>query len=70
MIVFRVPFVYPGTIRSLCYLIVSGLLGFLGQTLLSVGLQGDKAGRGSLVMYLKVRFYPVNLPHRLRTDSR
>lgn len=54
MIIFRVPFVFPGTFRSFCYLIGSGLLGFLGQTLLSVGLQGEKAGRGSLVMYLQV----------------
>ena len=54
MIIFRVPFVWPGTFRSFCYLILSGLLGFLGQTLLSVGLQGEKVGRGSLVMYLQV----------------
>lgn len=55
MIVFRVRPVTPSSLYSFNLLLISGALGFLAQSLLSVGLQGEKAGRGSLVMYLQVR---------------
>lgn len=65
MIIFRVPFVFPPTFLILFYLVASGFLGFVGQCLLSTGLQGEKAGRGSLVMYLQVgRSFPLPTIHR------
>jgi len=40
-------------------LLSSGVLALCGQVLIAIGLQGEKAGRGSLVLYLQVRPHPI-----------
>lgn len=42
--------------RPLAYLLILGVSGFVAQFLLTMGLQREKAGRGSTAMYLQLLF--------------
>ena len=42
--------------QGLIYLITLGFCGFIAQFLLTIGLQNEKAGRGSTAMYLQLFF--------------
>ncbi|KAH9051559.1 integral membrane protein DUF6 [Lactarius deliciosus] len=56
MIVFKVPIVVPTRPLWLAMLFLIGIFGFLGQTLLTMGLQRETAGRGSLAIYTSIVF--------------
>lgn len=58
MVVFQIRPVLPPTVHAAGLLLFSGVLGLCGQVLITMGLQGEKAGRGSLVLYLQVRACP------------
>lgn len=55
MVAFGIAPVIPPTWRAFWLLLSSGVVAFCGQVLITMGLQGEKAGRGSLVLYLQVR---------------
>lgn len=55
LIVTRQPIVVPRG-QALIYLITLGFSGFIAQFLLTMGLQREKAGRGSTAMYLQLLF--------------
>nr|ODN98853.1 hypothetical protein L204_02817 [Cryptococcus depauperatus CBS 7855] len=50
------PLIWPSSTFSLFLIFLIGVFGFLGQILLTMGLQREKAGRASLAMYLQVAF--------------
>jgi len=56
MILFKVPLVMPTQILWLAMLFVVGILGLTGQTLLTMGLQRETAGRGTLAIYSSIVF--------------
>jgi hypothetical protein len=47
---------WPHDTYSFCLIILIGVFGFIAQMLLTFGLQREKAGRGSLAMYLQLFF--------------
>ncbi|KAF8258680.1 hypothetical protein EI94DRAFT_1753930 [Lactarius quietus] len=56
MILFKVPLVIPTQVMWLAMLFVVGILGLIGQTLLTMGLQRETAGRGTLAIYSSIIF--------------
>ncbi|KAI9450017.1 hypothetical protein BJY52DRAFT_1304849 [Lactarius psammicola] len=56
MILFKVPLVIPTHVLWLVMLFVVGILGLIGQTLLTMGLQRETAGRGTLAIYSSIVF--------------
>ncbi|KAG6915964.1 hypothetical protein DXG01_009053 [Tephrocybe rancida] len=59
MIVTKTPFIIPTEIQWLGMLIMIGVFGFLAQTLLTLGLQRETAGRGSIAMYTQIVFAAI-----------
>ncbi|KAH9052763.1 integral membrane protein DUF6 [Lactarius vividus] len=56
MIWFKFPIVVPTRVLWLVMLFLIGIFGFLAQTLLTMGLQRETAGRGSLAIYTSIVF--------------
>ncbi|KAH9008781.1 hypothetical protein EDB84DRAFT_1549771, partial [Lactarius hengduanensis] len=56
MILFKVPIVVPTRPLWLVMLFLIGIFGFLAQTLLTMGLQRETVGRGSLAIYTSIVF--------------
>ncbi|KAH8986202.1 integral membrane protein DUF6 [Lactarius akahatsu] len=56
MILFKVPIVVPTRPLWLVMLFLIGIFGFLAQTLLTMGLQRETVGRGSLAIYSSIVF--------------
>ncbi|KAI9439324.1 integral membrane protein DUF6 [Lactarius indigo] len=56
MILFKVPLVLPTRFLWLVMLFLIGIFGFLAQTLLTMGLQRETAGRGTLAIYTSIVF--------------
>ncbi|KAI0048180.1 DUF6-domain-containing protein, partial [Auriscalpium vulgare] len=56
MIVLRIPPVIPTKIEWLAALLLIGIFGFIAQTLLTMGLQRETAGRGTLALYIGIIF--------------
>jgi len=59
MITLRVPFVFPTRIEWLALLIMIGIFGFLAQVLLTMGLQRETAGRGTMAIYVQIIFASI-----------
>ncbi|KAI9439322.1 hypothetical protein H4582DRAFT_1948460 [Lactarius indigo] len=56
MVLFKVPLVVPTRVLWLVMLFVVGILGMIGQALLTMGLQREAAGRGALAIYSSIVF--------------
>jgi len=56
MILFKIPLVIPTRTSWLVMLVLIGILGFVGQILLTMGLQRETAGRGTLAIYSSIVF--------------
>ncbi|KAI9450022.1 integral membrane protein DUF6 [Lactarius psammicola] len=56
MILFKVPLVIPTRTLWLVMLFLIGIFGFVAQTLLTMGLQRETAGRGALAIYTSIVF--------------
>ncbi|KAI5455292.1 hypothetical protein NCC49_000107 [Naganishia albida] len=59
MIVLREPLVFPRTVIGWCLILLIGVFGLGAQLLVTMGLQREKAGRGSLAMYTQLLFATV-----------
>jgi len=59
MLVQRMPVVVPARLDFLLLLVMIGLFGFIAQTLLTLGLQRETAGRASLAIYLQIIFVTI-----------
>jgi drug/metabolite transporter (DMT)-like permease len=53
-IIFTPDLKWPKDTYGFCLIFVIGVFGFIAQTLLTLGLQREKAGRAGLAMYLQV----------------
>ncbi|KAI0065193.1 DUF6-domain-containing protein [Artomyces pyxidatus] len=56
MIFLRIPIVIPRRVEWIAMLIMIGIFGFIAQTLLTMGLQRETAGRGTLAVYIGIIF--------------
>ncbi|TFK38435.1 EamA-like transporter family-domain-containing protein [Crucibulum laeve] len=56
MIATRTPLIIPTRLDWLGMLVMIGVFGFIAQTLLTMGLQRETAGRGSMAVYTQVIF--------------
>lgn len=56
MIIFKVPLVIPTRTLWLVMLFLIGIFGFVAQTLLTMGLQRETAGRSALAIYTSIVF--------------
>jgi drug/metabolite transporter (DMT)-like permease len=56
MLIFKVPLVIPTQVLWLVMLFAVGIFGLIGQTLLTMGLQRETAGRGTLAIYSSIVF--------------
>ncbi|OCH84839.1 DUF6-domain-containing protein [Obba rivulosa] len=59
MLVLRIPVVIPTRLDWLAMLLMIGLFGFAAQVLLTMGLQRETAGRGSMAIYLQIIFATI-----------
>lgn len=59
MIAFKIPVVYPRSWTCTLLLFMVGVFGFVGQTLLTMGLQRETASRGSTGLYVQALFAVV-----------
>jgi len=59
MLIERIPFVMPVRLDAFLLLAMIGLFGFVAQTLLTMGLQRETAGRGTLAIYLQIIFATI-----------
>ncbi|KAF4621973.1 hypothetical protein D9613_009250 [Agrocybe pediades] len=59
LIVNKTPIVVPTRWDWLALLLMIGLLGFVSQTLLTMGLQRETAGRGSMAVYTQIVFATI-----------
>jgi drug/metabolite transporter (DMT)-like permease len=59
MILFKQPLVIPTRTSWLVMLFLIGIFGFVSQTLLTMGLQRETAGRGTLAIYSSIVFAVV-----------
>ncbi|KAF9478764.1 DUF6-domain-containing protein [Pholiota conissans] len=59
MIVTKAPFVVPSRVEWLALLAMIGLFGFFAQLLLTMGLQRETAGRGSMAVYTQIVFATI-----------
>ncbi|WRT68255.1 uncharacterized protein IL334_005231 [Kwoniella shivajii] len=50
------PLVFVESLRDFLYIILIGIFGFCAQTLLTLGLQREKAGRAGIALYTQVVF--------------
>ena len=58
MIILRVQVVFPRRWDWLAMLIMIGIFGFIAQVLLTLGLQREAVGRGTMAVYVQVRHQP------------
>ena len=56
MIIFRSDMYFPSSAKQILLLLNIGISGFFAQFLLTVGLQKEKAGRGTTAVYLQMGF--------------
>ncbi|KAH9036484.1 drug/metabolite transporter [Lactarius pseudohatsudake] len=56
MVLFKVPLVVPTRVLWLAMMFVVGILGLIGQALLTMGLQRETAGRSALAIYSSIVF--------------
>lgn len=56
MVLFKVPLVVPTRVLWLAVMFVVGILGLIGQALLTMGLQRETAGRSALAIYSSIVF--------------
>ncbi|WWC90871.1 uncharacterized protein L201_005808 [Kwoniella dendrophila CBS 6074] len=56
MLINPAPLVFVTSIRDFLFIITIGIFGFCAQTLLTLGLQREKAGRAGLALYTQVVF--------------
>ncbi|KAF8174539.1 drug/metabolite transporter superfamily, partial [Pholiota molesta] len=59
MIITKTPIVVPNRLEWLTLLAMIGLFGFFAQILLTMGLQRETAGRGSMAIYTQVVFATI-----------
>ncbi|KAF8151749.1 EamA-like transporter family-domain-containing protein [Crassisporium funariophilum] len=59
MIITKTPFIIPQRVEWMALLIMIGIFGFIAQTLLTMGLQRETAGRGSMAVYTQVVFATI-----------
>ncbi|KAG5641444.1 hypothetical protein DXG03_005218 [Asterophora parasitica] len=59
MLIQRTPIVVPTELAWLGLLLMIGIFGFLAQILLTLGLQRETAGRGTIAVYTQVRKFEV-----------
>ncbi|KAG6867921.1 hypothetical protein C0993_009515 [Termitomyces sp. T159_Od127] len=59
MLVQKTPIVIPTKIEWVAMLIMIGVFGFIAQTLLTMGLQRETAGRGSIAIYTQIVFASI-----------
>jgi hypothetical protein len=52
---FKTPLVFPHSLSGWFMIFIIGVFGLGAQVLVTMGLQREKAGRGSLAMYTQVR---------------
>lgn len=55
MIIMRVEVVFPTRWDWLAMLLMIGIFGFIAQVLLTLGLQRETVGRGTMAVYVQVR---------------
>ncbi|KAH0580497.1 hypothetical protein H2248_001992 [Termitomyces sp. 'cryptogamus'] len=56
IVIQRTPVVIPTRVDWIAMLIMIGVFGFIAQTLLTMGLQRETAGRGSIAIYTQIVF--------------
>ena len=54
MLVTKTPFIIPSRLDWFTLLIMIGILGFIAQILLTLGLQRESAGRATMGVYTQV----------------
>ncbi|PPQ88433.1 hypothetical protein CVT25_011537 [Psilocybe cyanescens] len=59
MVVNKTPVVVPTQMVWLALLLMIGIFGFVAQTLLTMGLQRETAGRGSMAVYTQIVFATI-----------
>ncbi|KAF8883036.1 EamA-like transporter family-domain-containing protein [Infundibulicybe gibba] len=59
MVVTKSPFIIPTRLDWLGLLVLIGIFGFIGQVLLTMGLQRETASRGTLALYTQVIFATI-----------
>ncbi|OBZ73037.1 hypothetical protein A0H81_07128 [Grifola frondosa] len=59
MIIMRTPVVVPRRWDWLAMLLMIGIFGFIAQVLLTMGLQREAAGRGTMALYVQIIFATV-----------
>ncbi|KZP24259.1 drug/metabolite transporter superfamily [Athelia psychrophila] len=59
MAVTRTPFIIPHRWDFVLMLFAMGVFGFIAQTLLTMGLQRETAGRGTLAVYIQIVFASI-----------
>ncbi|KIM44306.1 hypothetical protein M413DRAFT_378913 [Hebeloma cylindrosporum] len=59
MIVTKTPFIIPTRLEWLALLALIGVFGFVAQVLLTMGLQRETAGRGTMAVYTQVVFATI-----------
>lgn len=52
----RIPLVFPPDLRGWLLFFAIGIFGFFAQLLLTMGLQREKAGRGTVAVYVQIIF--------------
>ncbi|KAF8736449.1 hypothetical protein AX14_000319 [Amanita brunnescens Koide BX004] len=59
MVVTRTPFIIPSRLNWFALLIMIGILGFIAQILLTMGLQRESAGRATMGVYTQIVFATI-----------
>ncbi|KAL6310220.1 hypothetical protein BKA93DRAFT_754933 [Sparassis latifolia] len=59
ILVLRVHIVLPTSLLFLAMLLAIGFLGFMGQMLMTMGLQRETAGRGTMAIYVQIIFATI-----------
>jgi len=59
MLITRTPFIIPTRLLWLGLLAVIGFCGFIAQVLLTMGLQRETAGRGTMAVYTQIVFATI-----------
>lgn len=54
MFIMKIPVVFPKKIEWLALFLMIGIFGFIAQVLLTLGLQRETAGRGTMAIYIQV----------------
>lgn len=57
---FQVPIVFPTSLVFVLALLAIGFLGFMGQILMTMGVQREAAGRATMAIYIQIIFATIN----------